>query len=183
MVTPSGGTGSYFNQALRELFRQSSWITIARCTSEAGVRHLHFLIALPRRIALKLRIFPKITRKGRRLPVMQFGPRSAADACYLSFSKIFNIQGISNYLNGYKNRAEYVFTWFSQKKFSVTVSTHAESDQPGAVRARLTNLLTSIVKNVLASKPKSLHGQYRQFKKNQGRRTADSGPEQPVGYI
>ena len=115
MVTPGGRD---VRDAVADLFSLSSWFVAAYSTSEAGVSHLHYLVALPQRHDDWISKHPTIRSRFRRLPCVQYLTG------YLVFSKITDVDGLREYLTGPRNSAKF-FEFLNVKKISVTFSARA----------------------------------------------------------
>ena len=117
MVTPGG---SDIRDAVADLLSLSSWFVAACSTSEAGVSHVHYLVALPEQHDDWISRHRTIRSRFRRLPCVQYLTG------YLVFSKITDTAGLRDYLTGPRNSARF-FEILNAKKISVTFSTHART--------------------------------------------------------
>jgi hypothetical protein len=107
LVTPSGGDSLLLHDAIGDLLHIASWFVAVCARSEKGQRHMHYVVALPAVNDAWLSRHPKIFRSGRRIPCVTYS-RGSGTGCSLSFSKITNVSGLKNYLEGPRNRAKFV---------------------------------------------------------------------------
>lgn len=114
MVTPGGQD---IRDAVADLLSLSSWFVAAYSTSEAGVEHLHYLVALPSHHEDWISKHETIQSRFRHLPCVQYLTG------YLVFSKITDLSGLCAYLTGSRNSAKF-FEFLNAKKISITFSTH-----------------------------------------------------------
>ncbi len=106
MVTTSGSSEITFRDSIEDLIELSSWLVVAFSVTPGHRNHVHYLALLPSDNERWLSRHPQRWLRGRRLPQVRYC-RCGDEYTTLTFSKVFNLEGVVDYLRGPQNRAAF----------------------------------------------------------------------------
>ncbi len=109
LITLGGSQGVSQQRAIVDIMSMVPWLVVALSVTPGNREHIHLLTLLPESSESWLsRTKDCVFKNYRRLPQLVYSGDGTLEPCRVTFSKVFNLEGCLDYLQGLQNRATFV---------------------------------------------------------------------------